>query len=41
MSDIAAARKTVEALIRDVPDFPKPGILFKDLNEARNTLDVN
>lgn len=31
MSDIAAARKTVEALIRDVPDFPKPGILFKDL----------
>lgn len=21
----------VEALIRDVPDFPKPGILFKDL----------
>jgi adenine phosphoribosyltransferase len=31
VSDIAAARKTVEALIRDVPDFPKPGILFKDL----------
>ena len=20
-----------EALIRDVPDFPKPGILFKDI----------
>lgn len=31
MVDIAAARKTVHDLIRDVPDFPKPGILFKDL----------
>ena len=25
------ARDTLERLIRDVPDFPKPGILFKDI----------
>ena len=31
MADIAAARKIVHELIRDVPDFPKQGILFKDL----------
>jgi len=31
VSDIAKARKIVEGLIRDVPDFPKPGIVFKDL----------
>ena len=24
-------RARVEALIRDVPDFPKPGIVFKDI----------
>jgi len=29
MSPIAAA--DIQALIRDVPDFPKPGILFKDI----------
>jgi adenine phosphoribosyltransferase len=23
--------ETIEALIRDIPDFPKPGILFKDI----------
>ncbi|MEN0063281.1 MAG: adenine phosphoribosyltransferase [Myxococcota bacterium] len=28
MSDLAAR---VEARIRDIPDFPKPGILFKDI----------
>ena len=31
MADLETARKTVDALIRDVPDFPKEGILFKDL----------
>ena len=31
MVDLETARKTVRTLIRDVPDFPKPGILFKDL----------
>ena len=29
MSD--AVRAVLEACIRDVPDFPKPGILFKDI----------
>ncbi len=29
MSNLTAA--AVQALIRDVPDFPKPGILFKDI----------
>jgi adenine phosphoribosyltransferase len=23
--------KTIQALLRDVPDFPKPGIIFKDI----------
>jgi len=31
LTDLTAARKSVEAHIRDVPDFPSPGILFKDL----------
>lgn len=31
MADLDAARKTVDALIRDIPDYPQPGILFKDL----------
>ncbi len=26
-----AARKGFDALVRDVPDFPKPGVLFKDI----------
>ena len=29
-NDIATARE-LAAAIRDVPDFPKPGILFKDI----------
>ncbi|MBS0617665.1 MAG: adenine phosphoribosyltransferase, partial [Spirochaetes bacterium] len=28
MTEIA---KKIDALVRDVPDFPKPGILFKDI----------
>jgi len=24
--------KTIQSLLRDVPDFPKPGILFKDIS---------
>jgi len=31
VADLDAARKTVDALIRDIPDYPQPGILFKDL----------
>ncbi len=31
MADLDAARKTVDGLIRDIPDFPQPGIVFKDL----------
>jgi adenine phosphoribosyltransferase len=31
MDNHAAALAQVEGLIRDIPDFPKPGILFKDI----------
>lgn len=31
MADLEAARKTVDALIRDIPDYPQQGIVFKDL----------
>ncbi len=31
ISDREAAIARVESLIRDIPDFPKPGILFKDI----------
>lgn len=31
MADLDAARKSVDDLIRDIPDYPRPGILFKDL----------
>ena len=31
MDNRAAALAQVEGLIRDIPDFPKPGILFKDI----------
>ena len=31
ISDREAAVSRVESLIRDIPDFPKPGILFKDI----------
>lgn len=31
MTATAAAEHRLRALIRDVPDFPKPGILFKDI----------
>jgi adenine phosphoribosyltransferase len=31
LADLDAARKTVEALIRDVHDYPQEGIVFKDL----------
>lgn len=27
-----SAEKTIHALVRDVPDFPKPGIMFKDIS---------
>lgn len=28
---LAEARATVTALLRDVPDFPKPGVVFRDI----------
>ncbi|QGM22352.1 adenine phosphoribosyltransferase [Spiribacter sp. 2438] len=31
IADRDSALATVESLIRDIPDFPKPGILFKDI----------
>ncbi len=31
MSDSAANRKLILELIRDVPDWPKPGVVFKDI----------
>ena len=31
MSDPASLESRLRAAIRDVPDFPKPGILFKDI----------
>ena len=31
VADLEAARKTVDALIRDIPDYPQQGIVFKDL----------
>jgi adenine phosphoribosyltransferase len=30
------AAETIKRLIRDVPDFPKPGILFKDITPILN-----
>jgi len=30
-ADLAAAVRTVRALVRDVPDHPSPGILFRDI----------
>ena len=33
MSDIAAAaRSALERLVKDVPDFPEPGVVFKDIS---------
>ena len=29
--DLSAAERQLRRLIRDVPDFPKPGIVFKDI----------
>lgn len=29
---IMTFEKTIQSLLRDVPDFPKPGILFKDIS---------
>ncbi len=31
MTTITTTKERLRALIRDVPDFPKPGILFKDI----------
>ncbi len=31
MSDLEASARTVRALVRDVPDHPSPGILFRDI----------
>jgi adenine phosphoribosyltransferase len=29
-------RKIIEGAIRDIPDFPKPGIMFKDITTLLN-----
>jgi adenine phosphoribosyltransferase len=31
VSDLEASARTVRALVRDVPDHPSPGILFRDI----------
>ena len=31
MQQILTIEEKIKAAIRDVPDFPKPGILFKDI----------
>lgn len=31
MSALAAAREAMSSLIADVPDYPKPGVVFKDI----------
>ncbi|MGI9157976.1 MAG: adenine phosphoribosyltransferase [Marmoricola sp.] len=31
MTPEEALAKTIDQLVRDVPDFPKPGVLFKDI----------
>ena len=35
-----AAKERLMAAIRDVPDFPKPGIVFKDITTLLNRADV-
>jgi adenine phosphoribosyltransferase len=35
-----SAIDTIKAAIRDVPDFPKPGILFKDITPVLSDPDV-
>jgi len=31
VSAVAGLRSALDALIRDVPDFPEPGVVFKDI----------
>jgi len=31
VSELSANQRLIQGLIRDVPDFPKPGVLFKDI----------
>lgn len=33
-------RKIIEASIRDIPDFPKPGIVFKDITTLLNDAEA-
>jgi len=33
-------RKLIESSIRDIPDFPKPGIVFKDITTLLNNKDA-
>lgn len=28
---VAALHDTLDAVLRDIPDFPKPGVTFKDI----------
>ncbi|MBB6121486.1 adenine phosphoribosyltransferase [Nocardiopsis algeriensis] len=36
IADGAAALELIQAHIRDVPDFPRPGVLFKDITPLLN-----
>lgn len=39
----AAAEQTLRSLIRDIPDFPRPGVIFKDITPLManaNALDL-
>lgn len=40
MADLDAARKTIDALIRDIPDYPREGIVFKDLTPVLASPDA-
>ena len=40
MADLDAARKTVDSLIRDIPDYPQAGIVFKDLTPVLASPDA-
>ena len=36
----ATERKIIESSIRDIPDFPKPGIVFKDITTILNNAEA-
>src|ERR1051325_6620645 len=40
MTKAATVQRRLDRLIRDVPDFPKPGILFKDITPLLGDADA-